>query len=80
MSLSLYIFSVNGVTSDRFALDEMKQKASDLNQKNYELSLEASEAKSIMAIEKKAVNLNLEEVKKISYIKGNTGSALVLGN
>ncbi|OGZ60390.1 MAG: hypothetical protein A3B96_04030 [Candidatus Spechtbacteria bacterium RIFCSPHIGHO2_02_FULL_43_15b] len=77
---AFYLFSANSLTSDGFAIDEMRSAIKNLNQEYYSLSVYAMDAKSIKNLERRVKDLNLERVDQVSYIKAKSSSPLVLGN
>jgi len=78
--LGLYLFEVNSIVKERFALEDTKNKIQQLRGKNEELKVRASQAKSLYSLEALSSEFDLEEVKHITYIEVKSTPQLVLGN
>lgn len=73
-----YLFEVNSIAKDRFALESREQELDEIREKNIALQMLASEANSLPGLRSTSYTLQLEEVKNISYIEVKSASPLVL--
>jgi len=73
-----YIFQVNSIVKDRFALDTTERKLGEILEENKALQVIASEVNSLPGLKNTGYALELEEVKNISYIEAKSASPLVL--
>jgi hypothetical protein len=73
-----YLFEVNSIAKDRFALEKTESDLAEIHEKNMALQLLMSEANSLPSLRDIGFTLGLEEVKNISYIEVKSASPLVL--
>jgi len=78
--LALYVFQVNSVVKDHFAIEGMKKQAIELYDKHEALKVYVSESQSLYNLQSNSRNMGLEEVKHVTYIEPKTIKPLGLGN
>lgn len=72
-----YLFEVNSIAKDRFALESAESDLAEIREKNTALQMLASETNSLSGLRNTGYTLQLEEVKNISYIEVKSASPLV---
>lgn len=65
---AFYLFEVNSIVKDNFALDRVEREIKELGEKHEGLKVRASEAQSLAALREQSKILGLEEIKNVFYI------------
>lgn len=76
--LALYIFQVNNVTQQVYAIETQEQKVSELREKANALEFKRLRASTRENMESMAQDLNFERVARVTYLK--TAPAMVAQN
>ena len=66
-----YLFQINGLTNLGYRVQELGNKASEMETSNDKLELQAAKLQSISNIQQAIVEFGLVEVDKITYINSN---------
>lgn len=75
---AFYLFEVNSIVKDNFALENLEKEIGALREKSEVLQVRASEVQSLTALREKSAAFGLEEVKKVFYIHTKQEKALGL--
>ena len=77
---AVYIFEANSAIDYRFAQENAERDMALLRDDAKQLEIKFSEVSSLNNLKELSSALNLEEIKKMSYIRVKSASPLVLGN
>jgi len=76
----LYLYLASSIAQDHFAFKEMTAAIQELRDKNSSIKVQASQEQSLDKLELASAELDLEEVRHISYIEVKDFSPLVFAN
>ena len=73
ISGAIYLYSINSSAVKGYQVRQVEKEIQDLQKENENLKIKEAELKSLYKIEESSKNLNMEDLKNISYIE-ETGS------
>lgn len=65
----LYIYSINSTAVKGFEMKQVEKQISDLQKENDKLKIQEAELKSLYHVEEATKDLNMAEVKNVSYVE-----------
>lgn len=72
----LYIYSINSSAVKGYQIKQVEKEISDLQKENEKLKIQEAELKSLYHVEEASKQLNMGEMKNISYIEETSPVAL----
>ncbi len=66
---AIYLYSINSSATKGYQVKQVEKEIQDLEKENENLKIKEAELKSLYHIEESSKNLNMEDLKDVSYIE-----------
>ena len=69
VSAGIYLYSINGSAAKGYQMKQVEKEINTLNKENENLKIKEAELKSLYHIEESSKNMNMGDIKNVSYIQ-----------